>query len=130
LAAADEVELLAILKGKRAGIPLSEEHIRQAGKATKAIPLKSIRNAENVNALAPKQTLSFGEKGMTIPSPSARPASTTTAEGTCNLMLRLAYPWERRNTTSQEEKRSWVTHAAARSVQPSVALTRVRQLLP
>jgi hypothetical protein len=66
LSAADEAELLDILKGEHTGIPLAEEHIRQASKAARVVTLKSIRNVENVNALAPKQTLSFSEKGITI----------------------------------------------------------------
>jgi energy-coupling factor transporter ATP-binding protein EcfA2 len=66
LTAADEAELLDILKGRRTAVPLSKEHIRQVGKTTRAVTLKSIRNVENINALAPKQTLSFSEKGMTI----------------------------------------------------------------
>jgi energy-coupling factor transporter ATP-binding protein EcfA2 len=66
LDAADEVELLEILKGSRVPAPLSDQHIRQRAKASRTIALKSIKDAESVNALAPKQILSFAEKGMTI----------------------------------------------------------------
>jgi hypothetical protein len=65
LDAADEAELLEILKGERAAAPLASEHIRQTAKASQNVTLKAIRNVENVNALAKKQTLSFCEKGIT-----------------------------------------------------------------
>lgn len=66
LVESDETELLAIMKGARNADRLADQHIRQPTKASQAVVLKSIRNAENVNALAEKQTLSFCEKGVTI----------------------------------------------------------------
>lgn len=62
----DEADLLSIMKGEKTPEPLSEHHIKRKAKASQAISLKSVRNLENVNALAPKQVLSFSEKGMTI----------------------------------------------------------------
>jgi hypothetical protein len=66
LAESDEIELLEIMKGTRVANTLTDQQIRQPAKASQAIILKSIHNAENINALAEKQTLSFCEKGVTI----------------------------------------------------------------
>jgi len=64
--ATDEAELLTILKGEKAAEPLSDQHISQTAKASRPVTLKSVRNVENVNALAPNQMMSFSERGMTI----------------------------------------------------------------
>ena len=66
LVESDEIELLEIMKGTRGADKLSDQHIRQPARASHAVILKSIRNVENVNALAEGQTLSFSEKGITI----------------------------------------------------------------
>lgn len=65
VAETDEIELFEIMKGNRIAAKLTDEQIRQPTKSSQAVALKSIRNAENINALAEKQTLSFCEKGVT-----------------------------------------------------------------
>jgi hypothetical protein len=62
----DAAELLEIMKGVRAAQPISDQHVRETISSFKQISLKSIRNVENINALAEGQILSFLEKGMTI----------------------------------------------------------------
>lgn len=46
--------------------PLKEEHISAQKAGAPTVALKSIRNVQNVNALAEKQTLTFIPKGITI----------------------------------------------------------------
>ena len=66
LDAADEAELLEILKGSKAPEPLSNKHIGQKAKSLRTIALKSIKDVKYVNALAVNQKLSFAEHGLTI----------------------------------------------------------------
>jgi hypothetical protein len=66
LEASDEAELLEILKGTRPADPVLDQHIRQKAATHQTIALKSIKDATFVNALAPNQTCSFSQKGMTI----------------------------------------------------------------
>lgn len=63
---ADIEELVAICKGQGTSIPLSQDHIRDPRAAAKPVSLICVHAVENVNALAPRQTLSFDRTGMTV----------------------------------------------------------------
>ncbi|MBU2956788.1 AAA family ATPase [Paracoccus sp. 1_MG-2023] len=64
---ADIATLADLCKDKsNPSYPLREEHISAQKTGAPTVALKSIRNVQNVNALAEKQTLSFIPKGITI----------------------------------------------------------------
>ena len=64
---ADIIQLTAICKGEGAkAVPLSHDHIRDPRSAANAVSLTSVHSVENVNALAPRQTLTFDRSGMTV----------------------------------------------------------------
>src|SRR3954468_20853718 len=59
-------ELYEIIQGQRAAAPLSADHIPARSKKEEIVSLLAIANAENVNALAKGQVLSFTSSGLTI----------------------------------------------------------------
>lgn len=47
-------------------IPLDKPHLRSLANTTKPVTLASVKDAQNANALVPKQTLNFKRNGLTI----------------------------------------------------------------
>lgn len=70
----DYVELVALAKTEKAesvagvpvAVPLAPEHLSQAHAGGGVTTLLSIHEVEGVNALEPKQKLSFGHQGITV----------------------------------------------------------------
>jgi hypothetical protein len=66
LADTDTAELLAICKGKLAGKPLDVTHVKTTSVGNPVVTLRHVRDVENVNALAPDETLTFTRVGLTV----------------------------------------------------------------
>src|SRR5262245_8036861 len=63
----DVEDLAKVCKGQtNAYNPLTLEHVRAPAAADQVVTLRGIEEVQNVNALAPRQRLAFGKKGLTV----------------------------------------------------------------
>ena len=63
----DIIELTELCKNsKLQNDPLASKHVTAQNSGAPTVRLKALRNVQNVNALADKQSLSFEPKGVTL----------------------------------------------------------------